>query len=233
MKVGIIVGTVATLLQMLSGDFTAKGVLKNQPAKFAALEGVYQTEARAPMTVIGWVDPVKETVQGLKIPGLLSFLSYEDTNATVTGLHNIPSDDFLKARYPNASAEEITKIRRSYWPPVPATFQFYHIMISIGVALLVIVVIALFMLWSGGCSRQTASSPGVSSGCLSSACSGRRSRTRQGGSPPRSVASPGSCMSCSRPPRRCPRSSRPTTSWPRSSCSPLSICCSSSSSSSC
>ncbi|PTX98716.1 cytochrome ubiquinol oxidase subunit I [Spartobacteria bacterium LR76] len=149
MKVGLIVGTVATLLQMVSGDFTAKGVLKNQPAKFAALEGVYQTEARTPMTVIGWVDPVKETVQGLKIPGLLSFLSYEDVNATVTGLHNIPSDDFLKARYPNASAEEITKIRRSYWPPVPATFQFYHIMISIGVALLVIVVIALFLLWSG------------------------------------------------------------------------------------
>jgi cytochrome d ubiquinol oxidase subunit I len=149
MKVGLAVGTIATLLQMVSGDFTAKGVLKNQPAKFAALEGVYQTEVRAPMTVIGWVDPVNETVQGLKIPGLLSFLSYEDVNATVTGLHNIPSDDFLKARYPNASPEEISKIRRSYWPPVPATFQFYHIMISIGVALLVIVIIALFLLWSG------------------------------------------------------------------------------------
>ncbi len=48
LKVGLGFGMIATILQMISGDISAKGVVKNQPVKFAALEGLYDTEASAP-----------------------------------------------------------------------------------------------------------------------------------------------------------------------------------------
>lgn len=149
LKVGLIFATVATVLQMVSGDFTAKGVAKNQPVKLAALEGLYETQAYAPLTLIGWVDSTQEKDFGIKIPGLLSFLVNENFSEPVKGLKELPSDEFLLRRYPEASPEKLMEVRRSYWPNVPAVFQFYHIMISIGVMLFGLVVIGCFRLWRG------------------------------------------------------------------------------------
>ncbi|MGV3482993.1 MAG: CARDB domain-containing protein, partial [Planctomycetaceae bacterium] len=48
LKVGLGFGMIATILQMISGDISAKGVVKNQPVKLAAMEGLYDTETQAP-----------------------------------------------------------------------------------------------------------------------------------------------------------------------------------------
>ncbi len=149
MKVGLILATVASVLQFVSGSVSASGVLVNQPIKLAALEGLYETRSYAPMAVFGWVDTKNETVHGLMIPGLLSFLAYEDPARTVAGLQDLPSDEFLLARYPGSSTRELEEIRRDYWPNVQAVFQFYHIMIAIGVALVGIVLVACFFWWRG------------------------------------------------------------------------------------
>ena len=42
LRVGLIVALVAAVLQIVSGDFSARGVAKNQPAKLAAFEGLYE-----------------------------------------------------------------------------------------------------------------------------------------------------------------------------------------------
>jgi cytochrome d ubiquinol oxidase subunit I len=42
LKVGLSVALVASLLQAVSGHVSAQGVAKNQPAKLAAFEGLYQ-----------------------------------------------------------------------------------------------------------------------------------------------------------------------------------------------
>lgn len=149
MKVGLGFATVATLLQIVSGDFTAKGVAKNQPVKFAALEGVYETKPYTPINVIGWADSTRETDYGLKIPGLLSFLAFGEAAKPVPGLKDLPPAEFLQARYPQASEQEIHDIRRSYWPNVPAVFQFYHIMILIGGFLFLVVIVGCWFWWRG------------------------------------------------------------------------------------
>lgn len=149
LKIGLAFGAVATILQMISGDFSAKGVARNQPVKLAALEGLYDTEAYAPLTAFGWVDPRTEQTHGLKIPGLLSFLTWSDPSKPVAGLRQLPPDSFLQNRYPDASTEELATIRKSYWPNVPATFQFFHLMIFIGVLLFAIILVAGFF-WIRG-----------------------------------------------------------------------------------
>jgi len=149
LKIGLGFAAVASVLQMVSADFTAKGVVRNQPIKLAAMEGVYQTAPRTPMTLFGYVDTKKETVVGPKIPGLLSWLSWGSIDKPVAGLRDLPSAEFLRARHPGASPKEFPSLRKAYWPNVAAVFQFYHIMIIVGVALLGLVVIACYFWWRG------------------------------------------------------------------------------------
>jgi cytochrome d ubiquinol oxidase subunit I len=108
MKVGLIAGSIALFLQLLSADKTARGVAEHQPSKFAAMEGVYKTEGYAPIYLFGWVDKETQTVKGLKITGFLSFLTYRDFSKPVTGFDQIPEENR---------------------PPVQIVFQSYHAMI--------------------------------------------------------------------------------------------------------
>lgn len=149
LKVGLAFATVATLLQMVSADLTAKGVVKNQPIKLAAIEGVFETEPSTPMTLFGYVDTANESVTGPKIPGLLSFLAFGSLNRPVTGLRQLPSDEFLLARHPGTPPQDLPQLRKTYWPNVAAVFQFYHVMIIIGVAMLILVLVACFFWWRG------------------------------------------------------------------------------------
>lgn len=149
LKVGLAFATVATCLQMISADSTARGVVKNQPIKLAAMEGVYHTEPYTPMTLFGYVDPKKQEVIGPKIPGLLSFLAFHDFQKPVTGLLELPPDEFLLGRYPGSTAEELAAIRPKYWPNVPFVFQTYHLMIAVGSALFGLVIVSVFFWWRG------------------------------------------------------------------------------------
>jgi len=149
LKVGLTFATVATFLQMLSGDFTAKHLVQTQPEKFAAIEGVYRTEPFTPLTLFGWVDTKNQTVHGPQIPGLLSFLSYDNASKPVVGLNALPSDSFLLAHHPGSTPAQLASIRSTYWPPVAPVFETYHIMIGVGVVLLALVVVSCFFWWRG------------------------------------------------------------------------------------
>lgn len=110
MKISLIVAAGSLILQAFSGHSSAALVAEHQPVKLAAFEGLYQTEASTPLTVVGWVDKKNEAVHALKIPGFLSFLLYGDTKAPVKGLDQFPKEE---------------------WPNVPVVFQAYHLMICL------------------------------------------------------------------------------------------------------
>ncbi len=108
MHIALIVAAVTVVLQLISADSSARTVTKYQPAKLAAMEGLYETQPNAPMAIIGYADNEKKEVIGLKVPSLLSVLAYRNPDAVVTGLNEFPESD---------------------WPNVPMVFQTYHIMI--------------------------------------------------------------------------------------------------------
>ncbi len=92
----------------------------------------------------------------LKVPSLLSILVSGDfldpargAKTVVPGLNELPSDSFLLARHPGASASELAAIRPSYWPNAPLVFQTYHLMIAIGVFLVGMTLFGL-LLWRTG-----------------------------------------------------------------------------------
>jgi cytochrome d ubiquinol oxidase subunit I len=114
-KIGLGVAAVAALLSLVTGDASARGVARNQPAKLAAFEGLWQTAPQAPLHLFGWVDETHGCTHGPEVTGLLSWLAYGDSGRPVTGLEAIPPTDR---------------------PPVNATFQLFHLMVAVGCALI-------------------------------------------------------------------------------------------------
>ena len=127
-KVTLIIATVVCLLQLVSGHSSADGVAKNQPEKLAAMEGHFKT-GPGDAYIIGWVDKQNEVTHGVKIPNGLSYMIHYDTAAPVTGLDQYPVED-----RPGQ---------------VNAVFQFYHIMVAIGMFLIALTLYASFLLWRG------------------------------------------------------------------------------------
>jgi cytochrome d ubiquinol oxidase subunit I len=128
-KIALAVATVFSLGQLLTGHHSAEGVAQNQPAKLAALEGHFDPSGPADMYLFGWVNKETQQVMGLKIPGGLSFLLHQDFDAPLTGLNAFPENERPSA--------------------LNAIFQFYHIMIAIGMALIGLTLFACFQWWRG------------------------------------------------------------------------------------
>jgi len=93
------VAAVFAPLQVVSGDLSARFLAHNQPEKFAALEGQFETEDGAPLRIGGWPDTEDKTTRfAIEIPKLASFLAFEDFDAEVRGLNSFPENDIPDAR---------------------------------------------------------------------------------------------------------------------------------------
>jgi cytochrome bd ubiquinol oxidase subunit I len=125
----LILATVFSLAQLVSGDLQAINVAEHQPAKFAALEGIYRTtEEGAALSLFGWPDDEAQRVAyGIGLPGVLSWLVHRDTTVPIAGL------DTLEASWGR--------------PPVWLTFQSYHAMVAIGVFFIALTLAASFLRW--------------------------------------------------------------------------------------
>lgn len=94
LSIAMALGTLAAVLQPLSGDRAAKAVAVNNPAKLAAMEAHFETSRGAPLLIGGIPDPAHERVDyAIRIPRALSFLAHGDFDAEVTGLHDVPADE--------------------------------------------------------------------------------------------------------------------------------------------
>ena len=93
---GMIVAAIMILPQAIVGSWIGEMIARNQPEKLASIEGLFPTTAGAPLALFGWVDTSKQTVYfAITIPKLLSLLSFNNPNATVTGL-----DAFAQSTWP-------------------------------------------------------------------------------------------------------------------------------------
>lgn len=133
-KIALVVATISALAQLFTGHRSADGVAENQPAKLAAMEGHFDSLAVADAYLIGWVDKEEQKVTGLGIPGALSFMVHFDFETPVPGLNAFPEDERPTA--------------------LNAIFQFYHLMVAIGMALIALTLYACFQWWRGRLFEQ-------------------------------------------------------------------------------
>ena len=118
------VAAAASILMLISGDAQGRIVARYQPAKLAAMEGIFQsTGTGAPIHIFGIPDAKSRVVRyNLEIPGLLSFLAYRDSSKPVPGLDGFEPDT----------------------PPVALPFFSFHIMVGLGIYFLAL---AVYGLW--------------------------------------------------------------------------------------
>jgi cytochrome d ubiquinol oxidase subunit I len=127
LKIALSVGSVAAILQPLSGDISAKDVAKRQPAKLAAMEALFETSQPAPFIIGGIPDEAaREVNYAIHIPNLLSYLAHGDFNAEVTGLDAFPPDE---------------------QPPVLITHLAFQIMVLCGMLMALIGLLFLLFNW--------------------------------------------------------------------------------------
>jgi len=131
LKVGVVAALIFCILQIFpTGDRAAHNVAHMQPSSFAAMEGLFKTEKGAPLVIIGNPNTDQRTLEStIAMPHFLSFLTSRNWNDRLTGLNDIPTNQ---------------------WPDsVPLVYYAYHIMVGLGTILVVIAGLAVFLLWRG------------------------------------------------------------------------------------
>lgn len=115
---------VFTPLQFVAGDIAAKHVADTQPAKFAAMEGHWETETHAAFNLLGFPDEEDEVTRyAIRIPSVLSFLAQGDFAASVTGLKDI---------------------KKEHRPPVAVVHWAFQIMIASAMFMSLVTVIGIY-----------------------------------------------------------------------------------------
>lgn len=126
-RIALTFGAIASLLQPISGDISAKDIAKRQPEKLAAMEAHFHTEEGADLIIGGIPDVENQEVNyAIRLPGFLSFLAHGDFKAEVKGLNEFPRDE---------------------WPPVAITHYAFQIMVGLGMLMMAIAVIFFFFMW--------------------------------------------------------------------------------------
>ena len=131
LRVGVIAGVIACITQIFpTGDLHGKYLAKHQPAAVAAMEGLFTSQAGAPIVLMGQPNIEQQTIDNpIAVNDVLSFLIYGTTKAEVEGLDKVPRDQ---------------------WPePMILLFYSYHIMAGLGTYFVLIMAIAAFLLWRG------------------------------------------------------------------------------------
>lgn len=90
----VIMAALVAPLQVAVGDQHGLNTLKHQPAKVAAMEGLYETGTSIPLLLFGWPDePAEKMNYRLEIPGLASLILTHDWDGEVRGLKEWPKQD--------------------------------------------------------------------------------------------------------------------------------------------
>ncbi len=116
LKLAIVAAAIFTPIQIFLGDMHGLNTLKYQPAKLAAMEGIWETGKGVPAVIFAIPDEKTQSNHfEIAIPKLASFYLTHDWNGEVKGLK-----DFDKT------------------PPVKPVFFAFRIMVGVGVLMLVI-----------------------------------------------------------------------------------------------
>lgn len=135
--IAVVIGLIASFGTALYGHQQAQYLVKTQPMKMAAAEGLWgKSGDPAPWTVYAHIDPkTGENSYEIKIPYLLSFLSYSQFSGEVKGMNE------LQAEY------EQTYGAGDYIPPVRTTFWSFRIMVAAGSLMIVLGMYGAYLAW--------------------------------------------------------------------------------------
>ncbi len=126
MRAALVAGAIAIPTQIWVGDLHGLNTLEHQPAKIAAIEGIWETERGAPLTVFGIPDEAAKTTHfAIEIPKMASLILRHDAQGELKGL----------SEFEGAS------------PPVAPVFYAFRVMVGVGMLMLAVSWLGAFLVW--------------------------------------------------------------------------------------
>jgi cytochrome bd ubiquinol oxidase subunit I len=117
LRTGIVMAAVCLPIQIVLGDLHGVNTFKHQPAKLAAMEGIWETQRGAPAVLFGLPDEkTRENRYEISIPKLASLYLTHDINGEVKGLNDFKGNH----------------------PPVAPVFWGFRIMVGTGLLMLAV-----------------------------------------------------------------------------------------------
>jgi cytochrome d ubiquinol oxidase subunit I len=116
LRTGVWVAAALIPLQIVVGDMHGLNTLHHQPAKLAAMEGIWETQSSVPAVLFAIPDQATQSNKyEIAIPKLASFYLTHDWNGEVKGIKDFPEH-----------------------PPVGPVFWAFRIMVGVGLLMLFI-----------------------------------------------------------------------------------------------
>lgn len=135
LRTGVYLAAFLIPLQIIAGDLHGLNTLEHQPAKIAAMEGIWETQKGAPAVLFALPNASSRSNDfEISIPKFASFYLTHDWNGEVKGLNDFEGKH----------------------PPVAPVFWAFRIMVGVGVLMLLVSWLSVWRLkpWQAGNGRQ-------------------------------------------------------------------------------
>ncbi len=134
-SIAIIYALIGTALVILIGHNQAQHMVRAQPMKMAAAEALWESESPASFSLFTWGDePGLRDVFAIRIPGMLSFMAYNQFEGEVKGIKNLQAE--YEAQYGPGD----------YIPPVAVSYWSFRFMVGAGFLMLALVLYGLYLM---------------------------------------------------------------------------------------
>lgn len=133
-EIAAVFGVLSVLLVILIGHSQGQHMVKTQPMKMAAAEALWETENPASFSIFSIVDQKnQEDVFSLRLPGVLSLLSYNRFDGEVKGIKDIQAE--YEQKYGPGN----------YIPPITISYWSFRVMVGSGFLMFFITALSLFL----------------------------------------------------------------------------------------
>ena len=146
LRTGVYLAAMLIPVQIFVGDLHGLNTMEHQPAKLAAMEGIWSTQRGAPAVLFAVPnEATKENDYEVAIPKLASLYLTHDIDGEVKGLDEFPNDH----------------------PPVKPVFYAFRVMVGVGMLMLLVSWIAAWQI-----KRRGEPSPWIARGLVGMTFSG-------------------------------------------------------------
>ncbi len=135
MQIGMTAAMLGSLAVAALGHIQGQHTVQNQPMTMAAAEALWNSEKPASFSLFSVFDEQKkEEVFAVKVPAVLSFLSYNNFTGEVKGINQLQAE-YVRKYGPG-----------NYIPPVLVTYWGFRAMMGAGLAMTFLSMVGLFLL---------------------------------------------------------------------------------------
>lgn len=144
LQIGLVFGLASVLITMVVGHASGQFMLDKQPMKLAAAEGLWHSESPASLSFFQIGDEDNRTsVINVRIPSLLSFLTYDSFQGMVPGINDL--NLYYQNRYGDVYGPDADYVPPMIW----LIYWSFRAMVGLGVLMSVLSLVGIFLWWRG------------------------------------------------------------------------------------